>query len=161
MTNATFPLDASMLTPHKRPMLAIDKVLAADANGGRIALTVPADAWYMNADGHWDELAGIELISQAAAAFNGFTAQSENSSPTVGYLAEVRKYEVTGVVSAGDALVIDVRKTTAFGGFLVMTGELRREDAVIATAELTFWQETPGAQRPARSSTVPEGSSHE
>jgi len=149
-----FPVDADMLTPHARPMLAIDQVLSADDSGARVSLIVPVDAWYMNADGRWDEIAGIELISQAAAAFNGLTkisgASGASAAPVVGYLAEVRRYQATGGVSAGDALVIDIRKMTAFGGFLVMAGELRRGDDVIATAELTFWQET----RPPR---LPDG----
>ena len=73
MSPDTFPIDAATLTPHARPMLAIDQVLAADANGGRVAVRVPADAWYLNADGRWDEIAGIELISQHILIGSQFT----------------------------------------------------------------------------------------
>ena len=71
----------------------------------------------------------------------------------MGYLAEVRRYQVLGIVSAGDALVIDVRKIAEFGGFLVMAGELRRGDAIVATAELTFWRENLPEPKPAHSSS--------
>lgn len=146
MSGRAFPIDAAGLVPHARPMLAIDTVLSADAGGARVALRVPANAWYMNADGRWDELAGIELIAQAAAAFSGLAAEPAGPAPAIGYLAEVREYRVEGVVSAGDALVVDVRKKAEFGGFVVISGELTRGDTVVAAAELTFWLEAPGKQ---------------
>lgn len=135
------PMAAADLVPHARPMLAIDTLLAADAATGRVALRARPDAWYMRPDGRWDEIAGIELISQAAAALNGHDARSRGSPPPAGFLAEVRQYTVTDTVSAGDALTIEIRRTTEFGGFAVMTGELRRGDTPVATAELTFWKE--------------------
>lgn len=146
MSARAFPIDAAGLVPHARPMLAVDTVLSADAAGARVALRVPADAWYVNADGHWDELAGIELIAQAAAAFSGLASEPAGQAPAIGYLAEVREYRVEGMVSAGDALVVDVRKKAEFGGFVVISGELLRGDTVVAAAELTFWLEAPGKQ---------------
>lgn len=150
MTALAFPIKAATLTPHQPPMLAIDHVLSADDTGGQAALKARADAWYMTPSGRWDEVAGIELIAQAAAAINGIpTSPDAPPSAVVGYLAEVRSYEVTGSVSAGNDLTIDVRKTTAFGGFLVMSGVLRNGTTPIATAELTFWRTPQGDARKA------------
>ena len=137
----SFPMDAALLTPHARPMLAIDQVLSAVAGEGRVVLQAQAGAWYMRADGGWDEVSGIELISQAAAAISGLTPPAGAARPPVCFLAEVRQYRVQGEVRAGDELVIDIRKAGEFGGFFLTEGELRRGGMIIATAELTFWRD--------------------
>ncbi len=136
-----FPIAAATLTPHARPMLAVDQVLCAEAGAGQVALRAQPGAWYMRDDGRWDEVAGIELISQAAAAVSGITPPVGAAAPPVCFLAEVRQYRVRGDVRAGDDLVIDIRKAAEFGGFFVTDGELRRGAAVLATAALTFWRD--------------------
>jgi predicted hotdog family 3-hydroxylacyl-ACP dehydratase len=151
MKNVPFPVDAAGLMPHQRPMLAIDSILSANPDAALIALRAPPNAWYMKADGTWDEIAGVELIAQAAAAFSGLT-QPEGAAPAVGFLAEVREYRVEGAISAGDSILIDVRKKTEFGSFVVVEGRMRRGDDPIATAELTFWLESPGRQGRANAS---------
>ena len=57
-----FPIDAAKLTPHARPMLAVDEVLAAEAGSGLVALRARTDAWYMRGDGTWDEIAGVGAL---------------------------------------------------------------------------------------------------
>lgn len=136
-----FPIDAAKLTPHARPMLAVDQVLSSEAGLGRVTLRAQADAWYMRPDGGWDEVAGIELISQAAAAISGLTPPTGATKPPVCFLAEVRHYQVQGAVRTGDELVIDIRKAAEFGGFFITEGALRRGNTVLATAELTFWRD--------------------
>ena len=139
-----FPIDAATLTPHARPMLAVDQVLSAKAGSGRVAFQARADAWYMRPDGHWDEVSGIELISQAAAAISGITPPVGASRPPICFLAEVRQYEVHGDVRAGDALIVDIEKVAEFGGFFVTKAALQRDSAILATAELTFWRDERG-----------------
>ncbi len=136
-----FPIDAAKLTPHARPMLAVDEVLSAEAGSGLVALRARADAWYMRGDGTWDEIAGVELISQAAAAISGLTPPAGGSRPPVCFLAEVRHYRVYGVVRTGDDLRISIQRSAEFGGFFVVDGSLLRGDDVLAAAELTFWRD--------------------
>ena len=135
------PLDAARLTPHARPMLAVDRVLSAAAGSGVVELRAQAGAWYMRDDGIWDEIAGIELISQAAAAISGLTPPAGATRPPVCFLAEVRRYRVHGEVRTGDELRISIRPTGEFGGFFVTEGTLRRGDDILATAELTCWRD--------------------
>lgn len=137
----TLPIDAARLTPHARPMLAVDDVLASDAGSGLVALRARADAWYMRGDGTWDEIAGVELISQAAAAISGLTPPVGATRPPVCFLAEVRQYRVHGVVRTGDDLRISIQRSAEFGGFFVVEGTLCRGDDVLADAELTFWRD--------------------
>ncbi len=144
-----FPIDAAQLTPHARPMLAVDSVLSSEAGSGQVAMRAQADAWYMRDDRTWDEVAGIELISQAAAAISGLTPPANASRPPVCFLAEVRRYQVHGEVRAGDELRISICKAAEFGGFFVTEGTLRRDDTVLATAELTFWRDERAGDGPA------------
>lgn len=136
-----FPIDAAKLTPHARPMLAVDEVLAAEAGSGLVALRARTDAWYMRGDGTWDEIAGVELISQAAAAISGLSPPAGATRPPVCFLAEVRQYRVHGEVRAGDDLRISIQRAGEFGGFFVVNGTLRRDGDVLAEAELTFWRD--------------------
>ncbi len=140
-TAPSFPMEAAVLTPHARPMLAIDQVLSAEGGAGRASLRAQAGAWYLREDGRWDEVSGVELISQAAAAISGLTPPAGATQPPVCFLAEVRQYQVRGTAQAGDDLLIDIRKAGEFGGFFITEGELRRGDTIIATAELTFWRD--------------------
>lgn len=143
----TFPLDVAGRIPHAPPMLVIDQVLGSDDTGTRAGVRVPADAWYLKADGTWDELGGIELIAQTAAASHGLSAATGGSGsaapaePAAGFLVEVRRYTATGIVTAGDDLVVRIKTLSEFSGFAVMEGDIRRGDTVLASAELTFWKE--------------------
>jgi predicted hotdog family 3-hydroxylacyl-ACP dehydratase len=136
-----FPIDAARLTPHARPMLAVDVVLASEAGSGLVALRARADAWYMRGDGTWDEVAGVELISQAAAAISGLTPPAAATRPPVCFLAEVRRYRAHGIVRTDDDLRISIQRAAEFGGFFLVEGTLRRGDDVLAEAELTFWRD--------------------
>ena len=151
-----FPVEAAILTPHAPPMLAVDQVLAAEGGSGIVALKAKADAWYMMSDGRWDEVAGVELISQAAAAISGLApppSAEGASGPQVCLLAEVRHYQVHGEVLAGDDLTIHIRKTGEFAGFFVTEGDLRRGTELIASAALTFWRDDRGHAAPGQERT--------
>ncbi len=139
--NFDFPIDAARLTPHARPMLAIDQVLCAEAGSGQAAFTAKAGTWYMRQDGRWDEIAGIELISQAAAAISGLNLSGDATSPPVCFLAEIRQYQVHGDVMVDDEITINIAKEAEFGGFFVTRGNLLRGESLLATAELTFWRD--------------------
>jgi len=139
--NLDFPIDAARLTPHARPILAIDQVLCAEAGSGQAALKAQPDTWYMRQDGRWDEIAGIELISQAAAAISGVNLPGNATHPPVCFLAEIRQYKAHSDVFAGDDIIIHIQKKTEFAGFFVTYGTLLRNETILAEAELTFWRD--------------------
>ena len=143
-----FPIDAAILTPHARPMLAIDHVLSAEGGSGQATFSAKPDAWYMSNNGRWDEITGIELISQAAAAISGLNLTGDATSPPVCFLAEIRKYQVHGDFFAGDDIVINIQKDAAFGGFFITKGTLLRNETLLAEAELTFWREEQDKAQP-------------
>jgi predicted hotdog family 3-hydroxylacyl-ACP dehydratase len=145
----SFPVDAALLTPHARPMLAVDEVLFAGSGAGRVALRAEGGAWYMRPDGRWNEVAGIELISQAAAAISGLTPPEGASEPPVCFLAEVRRYEVRGDIVTDYDVVIDIHQTGEFGGFFMVEGVMRCKETIVATAELTFWRDDRPQSAPA------------
>ena len=122
-------------------MLAIEEVLGFDDLSGRVRLTLPAEAWFMRADGAWDPVSGIEIMAQAAAAHERLTRPPPDGRPVKGLLVGVRRYEVRGGARAGDVLTVDATRTGEFAGFAIMEGRILRNEECVAEGELKFWHE--------------------
>ncbi|HBA86369.1 MAG TPA: 3-hydroxyacyl-ACP dehydratase [Verrucomicrobia bacterium] len=122
-------------------MLAIEEVLAYSPTSGAVRLTVPAEAWFVRADGSWDPISGIEMMAQAAAAHERLTRPHPGSGPVKGLLVGVRKYTVKGRARVGDVLAIHAIRTADFGNFAIMEGRILRGEECLAEAELKFWHE--------------------
>ena len=135
------PFPASPFVPHEKPMLAIEEVLGYDQTSGCVRLAIPSEAWFVQADGTWDPLSGIELMAQAAAAHERLTRPHPDGRPVKGLLVGVRKYVVKGGACAGDVLTIHATRTADFGNFAIMEGRILRGDECLAEAELKFWHE--------------------
>jgi predicted hotdog family 3-hydroxylacyl-ACP dehydratase len=127
--------------PHKKPMLAIEEVVGYDELSGCVRLTLPTEAWFMQADGSWDPVSGIEIMAQAAAAHERLTRPPPGGRPVKGLLVGVRRYVVKGSARAGDVLTVQARRTGEFSGFAIMEGRILRGDECVAEGELKFWHE--------------------
>jgi len=94
--------------PHRPPMLLLEAVLAADAQGGAALARVDPTAWYADGNGAMPAWIGLELMAQAAAACRGRHLAAAGGTPRSGYLVAARGYRST-VPSFPPGALLEVR----------------------------------------------------
>jgi predicted hotdog family 3-hydroxylacyl-ACP dehydratase len=127
--------------PHQPPMLLIEALRSVDGEACVALARVDAAAWYADADGAMPAWFGVELMAQAAAAFNGHAAQKEGLPPAIGYLVGTKEYRSTVPrFPAGAELEVEARLLyPATFGQSAMTCEIRHRDVAVASATLKFF----------------------
>jgi 3-hydroxyacyl-[acyl-carrier-protein] dehydratase len=122
-----FNSDPTAYLPHANPFLFIDRVLSLErgicATGLKVATHEPAGYPFVFL---------IESIAQLA----GIVAAKEKGEG--GFLASVDHAEFSGVIQAGDRIVITVRIVKSFGRLHLCEGEAVVEDKRVASAKLTL-----------------------
>jgi predicted hotdog family 3-hydroxylacyl-ACP dehydratase len=82
------------LVPHAKPMLLLDRVIAADAESLTAEIIIRADSLFFNKQingvAAW---VGVEYMAQTVAAYAGYVAQQNNEAVKVGFLLGTRRYE--------------------------------------------------------------------
>lgn len=130
---------ASLLIPHRTPMRLVDTLLSVDEGRGVTESVLPRTGMMADGDGRLDEVAFMEMIAQSYAAFRGYMDLVDGKPPGKGFLAGVRRLEVTGRAFAGDRLLTSIRTVTSFGGFAVVEGSVARGDETVASGNITLW----------------------
>jgi predicted hotdog family 3-hydroxylacyl-ACP dehydratase len=135
--SAAFPPIAQLL-PHRGPAILVDRLLALDAEGCRVAAQVRPGARYLDAQGELPAWVGLELMAQACSAFSGWRNTLSGRPIRVGYLLGTRSFDATEpAFPVGTELEVEVKVI-----FLDETGpsafrcELRREGIRVAHATL-------------------------
>ncbi len=77
---------------HRRDLLLVHRVCAADANEVEVECKVQSEAWYAEADGAMPAWVGIELMAQAVGVYSGWMARQRGEAPRLGYLLGTRSY---------------------------------------------------------------------
>lgn len=139
------PVEASLLVPHKPPMLLIDRLVEMKERASVSEMTVKADSIFVNGTGALDEASYPEIISQAIAAQEGFRKLGCREAQPEGFLLGVKKLEVLGTAGIGDTLRISVVKTAKYGDFGIVNGEVYRGSELIARGEVKVFQSGNGA----------------
>lgn len=105
-----FP-EIATLVPHAKPMLLLDRVLAADEESLCAEVIIREDSLFFSHEaggvGAW---VGVEYMAQAVAAYAGYKALQEKGQVKIGFLLGTRRYECHGsVFTAGSVLRVYVR----------------------------------------------------
>lgn len=122
-------------------MALVDRLVECDADGGVAEVDLAAGCPLLTADGVLEPLALAELLAQAFAAAHSFTERQRGAAVRRGFLVGVRKLEILGTARRGDRLRIPVRQIAKVGDFVVIEGEVRRADTVLARGNLKLWIE--------------------
>lgn len=112
MTSA--PLDLVRLIPHRPPMVLVDGVERADADGCAALWTVPADSPWVER-GRLLRSAYVEIAAQTAALHAGLADGGSGRPARRGHLALVSGLRIHGDARTGDVLRSVARLVTSFG----------------------------------------------
>ncbi|OGW42278.1 MAG: hypothetical protein A2010_09060, partial [Nitrospirae bacterium GWD2_57_9] len=138
------PVDATLLVPHKPPMLLIDRLLEVQERVSVSEMTVRKDMVFVGPDDVLDDASYGEIISQALAAMEGFRKMGNHDPQQEGFLLGIKNLEISGEARAGDTLRISVFKVAKLGDFGIVRGEVRNGTTVIARGEVKVWQGSNG-----------------
>ena len=148
------PHSAADLMPHQRPMRLIDTVLSVEPDGSGTAETIiRADNIFLDRDNALLPEAMVELMAQAFAAVSGYSDLQAGRPGRTGYLVGVKKVSFPTPeanqpsVSVGDRLIVGVRPTGEFAGFVIIDAEVRRHDDLLAQGELKIWIASHGDEQ--------------
>jgi predicted hotdog family 3-hydroxylacyl-ACP dehydratase len=125
---------------HQPPMLLVDAVLSAKSDAsGTAEARISTDNIFVDHNGILAPEALVELMAQAFAAINGYQARLSGQPGPKGYLVGARQVRFFHAAQAGDQLRIHVRPAGDFAGFVLVAGEVRRQDLILAQGELKIW----------------------
>lgn len=133
----------SRMTPHKAPMLLLDRAVAMDEEAFEAELSIRPDSEFC-VDGQVGAWVGIEYMAQTVAAFAGAEALRHGQPVNVGFLLGTRRYEsAVPAYPVGSRLRVRVAKVLHDpSGLSVVDASIRDlgSDRVLATASLTVFE---------------------
>lgn len=135
----TFPIDAELLVPHRRPVCMIDRLVEYRDESGVVEALIRSGNLLVGKDGVLDCVAYMELIAQAYAAYKGYRDLLHEAPVKKGFLVAVKHMECKGDAFLGDLLRINVSTISEVGDFAIAEGTITRGEEVIASGGLTLW----------------------
>lgn len=118
----------------------VDGFVETGNDGAVTCLMVREDNFFMQEDGLMAETGLIENIAQSASAVAGWRAvQAGATEPPVGYIGEIRKFRCHRLPHAGEQLLTTVTFGPEVDGVTLITGEVRVNDEVVATARMKIY----------------------
>lgn len=136
------PCDASLLVPHKPPMLLVGRLLkkAGDDNNdfSIVEATVPDSGPFIENDCVLPEYC-IEIMAQAVAAIDGYRP-NEDSSPATGFLVGIDSFTWSGYPKPGTHLQVKMQQILSLGSACVFSGSIIADSSTIAQGRLKIWK---------------------
>ncbi len=142
------PSPVTGMIPQSPPFQLVDRLLSVGERVAVVETTLRKENPFVSDDGLLDEVAFLELIAQSAAAMNGFrTIRHTAGNGPEGYLLGARDLEILGTAHVGDVLNTRVFKSTRFGDFGIIEGQVFRNEHLLARGEIKVWHNSgaPGA----------------
>ena len=90
--------------PQREPMLMVDKLFAAGETSVETGLTIGGDNIFVSGNS-FSEAGMIEHIAQSAACFAGYNDWVNKRPIVLGYIAEIKKFNLEIPAKVGDELV--------------------------------------------------------
>jgi 3-hydroxyacyl-[acyl-carrier-protein] dehydratase len=138
------------LIPHRPPFLFVDEIVAETSDGLVARRTFRADEDFY--EGHYPGAPitpGVllcEAVFQTGALYLARQAQAAGAKPGDGVplLAKIADVRFRNPVYPGDSIVIEVKKKEALGGFTMMSGTIKKDDATrVLTVDFAVAWKTP------------------
>ncbi|MBR5998529.1 MAG: hypothetical protein IK027_05425 [Deltaproteobacteria bacterium] len=130
-----FPAVTTLL-PHRRPMLLLDALTGIQDNQIQARFTVRDGNIFLRDDGTLETVALLEAMAQCFAAGQGLHGSGQNR---VGYLAAIRRCNITGEAHLGDVLCASARAVAQVGSIVMVEGEMAKGEEKLATAEFKIY----------------------
>lgn len=121
------------LIPQRSPILMVDTFYKATADEAYTGLTIKEDNLFLS-DGKFTEPGLIEHIAQSASAFAGYTARMQGKQAPIGYIGEIKKFNLVKLPNCGDSLNTYIRIVSVVGNVSLLQAETKvGEDTVCTT----------------------------
>lgn len=126
------------LLPHRPPMLMIGRLIACEKDSASAAKTFhPGD--YGSEGGLVLEPSLIECLAQTMAAMQGRHAVDSHRAPQFGMLVGVSGFVFHRRAEVGRELILHVKTDASLPPFLLASGQVLQEGAIIAEGSLKFY----------------------
>ncbi len=127
--------------PQRPPMVLLDALLRNDEELTRCSYKVPEDGLFVE-KGVLREPGMLESIAQTAAAGVGhyqLEMKKEGDEAPLGFIAQVKNFEVNGLPRVGDLLYIEVGVEQEVMNMTIIQGRLLRRKEVLARCEMRIY----------------------
>lgn len=131
--------DIKSLIPQREPILLVDELTHVEDGMAQTRLVVRADNSFVGNDGLLAEPGVVEHIAQSASAWAGYKAKERGTVPPTGYIGEVKKFYCYRQPHVGEELRTTVVFGAEAGGVMLLTGETRVGDEVVASTQMKIY----------------------
>lgn len=125
--------------PHTNSMLLVDELTAVEGAAGTVVAEIRSDSVFVDEYGLFEPAAFIELVAQGFAAVKGWDYLHRGMPMTLGYLVAVREISIYEQARVGDRLIIHVKVVGGIGGFVVVQGDVQRDETLLASGSLKVY----------------------
>ena len=126
------------LIPQRHPFVMVDKLLYSDGQLTRTGFRVKEDNIFVE-NGKFNEAGLLENMAQTAAAGAGYAAVVENRPVDTGYIGAAKNFEVFELPAVNDELVTEVMIEHQVFNSIMVAGNIRCNDKLIAVCELKIF----------------------
>lgn len=130
--------DILALIPHRPPFVMIGELLFADDLSARTSYCVSRDNLFVENE-RFNEAGLLENMAQTVAAGAGYMAKKRNEAVRVGFIGAVKNFTVVDLPDAGDELVTETTITDSVFNMVLITGNIRHNDTLIASCEMNIF----------------------
>ncbi len=107
------------LIPQRPPIVMVDALLEVGEASAVTGLTVAPDNIFVER-GLLSECGIIEHVAQSAATLNGYWAVVRGIEPSLGYIAEIKKFRISDLPPVGSRLRTKLEVLNDFGGMMLL-----------------------------------------
>jgi len=128
----------SQLIPQGHPIIMVDELISNTESVTVSSFTIKEDNIFCN-DGFFREPGIVENIAQTAALRSGYEGYINNKKPAVGYIGSLKKLKIFELPAVKDKLITEIRIVSELMNALVIEGETRVGDRIIAKGNLNIF----------------------
>ena len=122
----------------REPIVMVDTLYNATEDGCITGLTILPDNLFCE-DGFFTEPGLIEHIAQSASVFAGYSAKQKSRPAPVGFIGEVRKYEIVELPRAGDELITSIHILSEVMNISLLSAEIKIDDRIVAACQMKIF----------------------
>ncbi len=123
------------LIPQRSPILMVDAFYNATADEANTGLTLKEDNLFLS-DNKFTEPGLIEHIAQSASAFAGYNARLQGKGAPIGYIGEIKKFNLISLPNAGDTLRTHIHIVSVVGNVSLLQAETKVNDSTVCTTNM-------------------------
>ncbi len=141
MSEFDFTGPVTLLVPHRRSMLLVDRLVDATSEMALVEAVVKRGKCFVTEEG-WPAWIGAELMAQAMACWSGWQLHRIGSPARIGFLVSTRLYECSRpIFPIGARLLIEVRaEFVGDNGLAAFSCTIVHEDREVARAQINSFQ---------------------